>query len=281
MNYYCLIAGLPDIGIEDNKLNFNLISFREEARPQLSKDDAHVIDMFFTKFDNQNLLRYLKDKEVKFDDHGNIAKDDLEEYFQLVNEDVKPNNELIPSYFATFVSEYREAQQGTANSDAAKWENRLSELYYRWGMDCKNEFIARWFEFNLNLNNILAAFTSRKYQIDIEAIGDNEVSESIKTSNQRDFGLTGIVDDFEQFQRLADEADMYEREKKIDLLKWQWLDNQTCLKYFSIEVVFTYLVKIEIIERWAGLDHEEGKKIFKNLIDSLKKDVSKNLKNEL
>ena len=279
MNYYCLIAGLPDIEIEDNKLTFSVAEFKEEVRPQLSANDAQLMDLFYMKFDNQNLLRYLKDKEAKFDERGNIGKDELEECFHLINDEYEPKNKYFLSYFMDFVTEYRNAQHTDVDvaADAAKWENRLSELYYQWAMKCKNSFISRWFEYNLNLNNILAAYNSRKHGMNIEALGDNEVSESIKTSNQRDFGLSGTIEDFESFQRLADEADLFEREKKIDLLKWQWLDEQTFFKYFSIERVFAYLVKLEIIERWVALDPVEGEKLFRELIDSLKNNVVKEL----
>ena len=280
MNYYCLIAGLPDIEIEDNKLTFSIASFKEEVRPQLSTDDARLFDLFYMKFDNQNLLRYIKDNKVKFDERGNITKNELEEYFRLISEDYKPNSNSFPSFFKNFISEHNDVQQ--VETDAAKLENRLTELYYQWAMKCGNKLISAWFEFNLNLNNILAAYTNRKYQINLETVGDNEVAEAIKTSNQRDFGLTGTIDNIDIFQRLADEPDLFEREKKIDLLKWQWLDEQTFFKYFSFERVFAYLLKLEIIERWLRLDPSEGEKLFRGLIDSLKDSVmngpeSKNL----
>jgi len=271
MNYYCLIAGLPEIEIEDNKLTFSIAGFKEEVRPLLSSADARLFDLFFMKFDNLNLLRYLKDKDVKFDERANIAKDELEECFYLMNEEFEPKNKYFLSYLKTFVTEYREAQQ--TDTDATKWENRLTELYYLWAMKCGNKLISEWFEFNLNLNNLLAAYTSRKYQLNIEAVGDNEVAEAIRTSNQRDFGLTGTFDDLDVFQRLADEPDLFEREKKIDLLKWQWLDEQTFFKYFTIERIFAYLIKLEIIERWLTLDPVEGEKLFRSLIDSLKDSV--------
>ena len=271
MNYYYLIAGLPDIEIEDNKLTFSIADFRKEVHPQLSANDAQLMDLFFMKFDNRNLLHYLRDKETKFDERGNIAKDELEECFQLIDEEYKPKNKYFLSYFLTFVSEYKDAQP--IDTDAAKWENRLTELYYRWAMKCDNKLVSGWFEFNLNLNNLLVAYTSRKYKMNVEALGDNVVAESVKTSSQRDFGLTGIIDDLDTFQRLADEPDLFEREKKIDLLKWQWLDEQTFFNYFSIERVFAYLVKLEIIERWVSLDPVEGGKIFRELINSLKNSV--------
>ena len=294
MNYYHLIAGLPEIEIEDNKLTFSIADFKQEVRPQLWPADGKLMDLFFLKFDNQNLFRYLKDNEAKFDERGNFTKEELEKYIQIICTPydskfkyylsyLKPKSEDFPSYFKTFVTEYKNAEQAEdADMDDAKWENRLTELYYQWAMKCSNKVVSNWFEFNLNLNNILAAYTSRKYKMNVEVLGDNAVAVFVRTSKQRDFGLGEIVEDIDLFQRIADEPDLFDREKKIDLMKWQWLDDQTYIKYvFSIEKVFTYLAKLEIIERWVSLDPVEGRKLFRSLIGSLKESVvnSPELKN--
>ena len=327
MKYYHLIAGLPDIRIEDNKLTFSIADFKREVRPQLSMFDVWAMDLFFMKFDNQNLLRYFKDKEAEFDERGGITKEKMEECLRLIsaagklkNKDFlsyfKPKNNNLPSYINTFVSEYKDAQQDEVIdaqpvededdvlpveeenvlpeeddedappvedkaddlqpmdiNDTAKWENRLAGLYYKWAMKCNNELISDWFEFNLNINNILAACAGRKYKMDVEVLGDNKVAEAIKTSKQRDFGLAETIEDIDIFLRLADEPDLFEREKKLDLIKWQWLDDQTFTKYFSIEVIFAYLIKLEIIERWVSFDPIEGGKLFRSWINSLKESV--------
>jgi hypothetical protein len=272
MNYYCLIAGLPDIEIDDNKMVFGIVDFKEEARLYLSSDDMQLLGLFYLKFDNQNLLRYLKDKEVIFDKRGNITKEEFMDGLELSVENNNAKSQyIVPPYFSTFMEEYRSTQ--SIDTNETNWENRLTELYYQWAMRCGNKMIASWFEFNMNLNNIISAYAGRKYQMNVEVVGSNEVAESIKTSSQRDFGLTGTIDELETFQQLTEETDLFEREKKIDLLKWQWLDEQTFFKYFSIEKVFAYLVKLEIIERWTSLDSKEGEKIFRELINSLKESV--------
>ena len=281
MNYYYLITGLPDIEIDDNKMSFSIADFKEEARLHLSDKDMSLLKLFYLKFDNQNLLNHLKDKEATLDERGNIPDEDLEEALKLIVEDVDPTNNIIPPYFKTFVEAYFKSfvevykESPDDSLGESQLENHLTELYYKWAMKCGNKMISDWFEFNLNLNNILAAYANRKYNIEVEPVGDNEIAEAIKTSSQRDFGLTGIFDDLENFKRLSEETDIIEREKKIDLLRWQWLDEQTFFKHFSIERVFAYLVKLEIIERWASLNPEQGGKIFRDLINNLKKDVMK------
>ena len=59
--YYYLIAGLPELSLEDNKLNYTMASFREELYPELSKNDREIVDLLYLKFDNKNLLILLKE----------------------------------------------------------------------------------------------------------------------------------------------------------------------------------------------------------------------------
>ena len=66
-NYYCLVTGLPDLSLDDGKLNYTVANFKTELYPQLSKEDKKLIDLFYLKFDNENLLKLLKDKEAVID----------------------------------------------------------------------------------------------------------------------------------------------------------------------------------------------------------------------
>ena len=66
-NYYCLVAGLPDLSLEDGKLNYTVANFKSEIYSELSEKDRKLIDLFYLKFDNANLLKLLKDKEATTD----------------------------------------------------------------------------------------------------------------------------------------------------------------------------------------------------------------------
>ncbi len=139
-------------------------------------------------------------------------------------------------------------------------------------MKCSNGFIRSWFELNLNINNMLTAITCRKYGFDKAdyIVGHNEVAEAIRTSNARDFGLGDTVDYLPDLQRIAEEPDLMAREKKVDLLKWKWLDDNTFFKTFDIESVFAYLLKLEMIERWVTLDKVTGEKTFREIVGAMK-----------
>ena len=66
---------------------------------------------------------------------------------------------------------------------------------------------------------------------------------------------------------------MVEKEKKIDILKWEWMEDASFFNYFTVEKLFVFLVKLSMIERWISLDKEKGSEIFRKIIDSLKNDV--------
>ena len=55
-NYYCLVTGLPELSLEDGKLSYTVANFKTEIYPQLSKGDKKLVDLFYLKFDNKNLL---------------------------------------------------------------------------------------------------------------------------------------------------------------------------------------------------------------------------------
>ena len=109
--------------------------------------------------------------------------------------------------------------------------------------------MSAWFELNLDVNNILAALAARKYKMEVSKVpvGDNFVAEALSSSNARDFGLADDLEYFEQLVRINDTVDLVEREKKIDLLKWNWMEDNTFFNYFTIEKIFVFLIKLEMI----------------------------------
>lgn len=288
--YHCLIAGLPDIKLEDSKQVFSVLSFKEEVYPLLSRGDKKLMNLFFLKYDNQNLLRWLENptesNATGFDNRGTISPERFMELVKAYKEKEKIKKEL-PAYLLDFLKAYAkdftqsgkedepDDQDETSISPLSQ-EDKLSAFYYAYAIKCGNKFFSNWFELNLNIKNILTAVTCRKYGLDnkLYIIGENVVAESLRTSNARDFNLTDELDYLPELLRLAEENDLVDREKKIDLLKWEWLENNTIFKVFDIESVFAYLLKIEMIERWASLDRETGEATFRELIGAMKKDSS-------
>ena len=268
--YYYLVAGLPDISLEDGKLSYTISDFRAESYGDLSAKDQALIDLFYLKYDHADLLSLLKDKDAVTQGKGNFSSEDLLQLIASVKEGEKPDAKF-PSYLYDFIAQYL----ALPADELYKAENLLASAYYAYAMKSKNPFIASWFEFNLNINNILAAFAARQYKMNVAEVivGDTDVCEMLRTSNARDFGLSETLDYFEPLQRLVETDDLVEREKKVDQLKWKWLEDASFFHYFTVERLFVFLLQLEMIERWVLLDKEKGSELFRQMIQNLKDEV--------
>lgn len=268
--YYYLVAGLPDISLEDGKLSYTISDFRAESYGDLSAKDQALIDLFYLKYDHADLLSLLKDKDAVTQGKGNFSSEDLLQLIASVKEGEKPDAKF-PSYLYDFIAQYL----ALPADELYKAENLLASAYYAYAMKSKNPFIASWFEFNLNINNILAAFAARKYKMNVAEVivGDTDVCEMLRTSNARDFGLSETLDYFEPLQRLVETDDLVEREKKVDQLKWKWLEDASFFHYFTVERLFVFLLQLDMIERWVLLDKEKGSELFRQMIQNLKDEV--------
>ena len=269
--YYYLVTGLPELALEDSKLSYTVADFKEELYALLSAADRKIVNLFYLQFDNANLLKLLKDKEATIDTRGNYTADELLGFIALLKEGDKVSDAVLPSYMSTFIKEHLES---STEGDVAS-ENRLSALYYAYAMKCPNSFVASWFEFNLNVNNILVAMTARKYKKEVAPmiVGNTEVCETLRTSNARDFGLASDVDYLDVVLKIGETEEMVDREKKLDRLRWDWMSEATFFNYFTVERLFVFLLQLEIIERWLPLDKEKGYQLFRSMIDSLKDEV--------
>ncbi len=272
MNYYCLIAGLPDIQAEDAKSTISLAELKSELLEQLSASDAEMLKLLYSKYDNANLLVFLADKDAVLNPIGNLTTEDWEQLVALMREQENPKDPRLLSYFHEFYTSYTDEkfeEQGISREDY------LSTLYYEYAMQSKNKFLHDWFEFNLNINNILTAIACRKHGFDQRnmVLGDNEVANTIRQSNARDFGLSGLFEQLDLVLRISEEQDLLEREKKIDALKWAWLEENTFFNYFTVEKVLAFVLKIEMIDRWKFLSVEKGTQIFRELLVRLKEGV--------
>ena len=268
--YYCLVAGLPDISLDDGKLSYSVSDFKAELYPDLSAQDRKLIDLFYLKFDNMAILKLLKNKDTVIEDKGNFSAEELLQLIEAVREGDTPDKKY-PSYLVNFVSQYLQLSQ----DELYRADDLLAALYYSYGMSSNNAFIASWFEFNLNLNNILAALAARKYKMEVSSVivGATSTCEQLRTSNARDFGLNETLEYFEALQRIADIEELVEREKKVDMLKCKWLEDESFFHYFTIERIFVFLMQLEMIERWISLDKEKGNELFRKMIQDLKNEV--------
>ena len=144
------------------------------------------------------------------------------------------------------------------------------------GLQADNRFVRAWFAFNQDMNNVLVAQICRKHGFDVkqQIVGQGEVAEQLRThATQKDFGLNEVDGDFQAILALAQIEDLMEREKAMDAIRFEWLQERTEFDYFSAEMVFAYYLETVMLHRWSLLTVEEGEKVFRALVADMKKGV--------
>ena len=269
VNYYCLIAGLPDIDFSDSHPGYSMDELVEQLHESLTPWDARLMaNFFFLQRDCKNLVGYLKDPEAELKYQGAYTR---EQYKDLVKsaEEMNFNVHRYPSFLSIFAREW------AFNKDKKGYfpEDEILYLFYKYAIDnCSNKFVREWYQMNMDINNILTAILARKYGWNIADYikGEGEVQEKLREENTSDFGLSREMDYIKELIQIADQDDPVKKEKMIDALKWLWLDDNTFFEPFGIESVFAYMCKLEMQYRWANLDVEKGKESFEQIIENLR-----------
>ena len=261
-NYYCLVAGLQDITIDTHKLSMGQLDFRQELKLELHPDDYKLAEILFLPHDNKNLLNILLKKEEKFDEKGNFSREVLEQ-------NIKEITGELPGYMNRFIISFKEDEPVIPDLSP---ENQLTALFYEYAISLDDKFLSEWFRFNRDLNNLLTALVCRKYDVPYEhqIIGRDEISQTIRKSHARDFGLSAEISYMDDLLNIAKDEDVQEREKAIDRMRWNYLDDVTFFEYFTIDRILAFTLKLGMVERWLALDKDHGNQLFEDLLQELK-----------
>ena len=269
MTYNYLIAGLSDLKLEGAAPQMD--ELLELLNEQLKDKDRQLLNILRMRYDNENLLKMIDNKDAQLNPLGTLSRQDWMDLFLLMDETEHPRDHRLQPYVLTF---YRQVVTEETTHGILR-EDLLSTLYYDFARNKKNTFLAAWFTFCLNLNNMLAAHACRRYGWDIKSaiIGNNEVAELLRSQTGREVRLTDEFEEADAVASVAEEPNLLTREHRIDQLKWQWLEDHTEYRVFDIDRVLAYWLQCEIIHRWDGLDVENGRQLFRSMLNDMKRDV--------
>jgi len=266
-NYYCLVAGLPDLIPDDKKLHYSSAELREYLKEELHPSDFRLVRLFYLPFDHENMLNLLYELEFDWDERGNYSRDVLEPFVD------KKQHELLdtsgfPTYLVEFMESYFEDDEDFPKTKAIHF---LTDGWYKWLRKSGNDFVARFANYKQTMGNIMLALNGRKHDIPFEEaiIGDDEVTQALRKSRSRDFGLSTEVNDIENIIQIFEIENILDRELRIDNHMWKFLDEITFFDYFTIERILAFVQKIFVVERWFELDKEKGQQIFNQLLEEL------------
>ncbi|MFP4557150.1 MAG: DUF2764 family protein [Bacteroidales bacterium] len=272
--YYYLIAGLPDLFIDQESKGFNLVGLKEEMQELMHPKDYSLVELFFLEYDNHNFLNQLLNRKQEFIPVGKFSED----FFKELDD----NYQELPSYMQEFYLWYKNKQKEENESDSGAStsddqaekspEVLFQEYFFDFIQSYDNRFISQWYSFKRDLNNILTAINCRKHDVNIESqlIGKGDLVDTLARSQTPDFGLKKEVDYLDNILQISELDDILERERRIDTLKWEKADDLTTFDYFNAEKVLSFVVKAGIVYRWTKLDAKVGKEMFKKLVTELR-----------
>lgn len=260
-NYYYVVAGLADIIPDQAKLSQQLPDFIQELKELLHPDDIQLVNRIFLDIDNQNLLHLLQKTGDNLIVGGKYTAVELE---QGIREPLF-QEEYLNQFIQAFAAE-------TPIHTGMSWEDQLTSLYYHYMThQSGNKFLSHYYEFDQNIRNIITALNIRKYKLKEKNrfIGDNIVSEALTQSTLKDFGLTGEFPLIESLLHIFEEDDLIKRERAIDQIRWDYLDELNTFNYFTVEVILAQVIRLRMILRWIRLDEPTGRELFRKFIDNL------------
>ncbi|MDR2125457.1 MAG: DUF2764 domain-containing protein [Prevotellaceae bacterium] len=266
--YPCLVSGLPELITDFDAKKIDFAALRNEIKESIHPSDYELVKALFYPYDNQNLLNTLLKKNIAFNNKGNFEQNTLAEKIT--------NRCGLPKYMHDFIEIFENDKNEDYPDDILKLyerdrENLLQTLFYDETLKMKNRFIQQWFTFDRDLRNIQAAIIARRLQIDASAYFVGQHAEILAKSTAADFSLSSEIDWMHRIVQIAEIQDACERELKIDLFRWEKIDEFSVYNYFDIDAVLSFMQKADIAERWLSLDRQKGKEMFKKLIGDLMK----------
>ena len=237
MGYECLLAGLPDLKA-GGEAPMSMGDLLTLFGETLSEKDLHLLDVLRMPSDAPEVL------------------------------------DLIAQYDETIIGQpswWEDAREVLSEADLR------TQVLYEIGLTSKNHFIRKWFAFNQDMNNVLAATICRRHGFDVHKaiVGHNPVAEILrKDLPQKDFGLAGVMDNLAEVMALVEIDNLMEREKQMDAIRFAWLEEKTLFVDFSLENVLAYYLQAEMLNRWAVLTVEQGEKVFRELVSGMKKGIN-------
>ncbi|PZX13576.1 uncharacterized protein DUF2764 [Breznakibacter xylanolyticus] len=265
-HYYCLIAGLPDLVLNDKK-SLPFQDVREMLNRDLHPSDRVLCDQLCLPFDHLNIVNALFHPEKAFHPMALFHKELIDLLIDK-KEIENPLRQAFPDYIQSTLDQWFTATDPMHEKQVIM---ALQNGYYRMLSQSSNAFMNNWSEFDSNLRNVMAALNGRKYNLafDDDLIGDNEITEALKKNRSRDFGLSSLIPGLDAWIQLHENTNLVDRELQLDTLRWKFIDDATFFNYFTIEKVLAFLLKIMIIERWMVLDSARGRELFNRLLQEL------------
>lgn len=272
--YYCLISGLVEQTLESDHKGFDAVELRDRIIEELSPDDIASAHILYAFYDVENIIANLNGKSA-FNLLGNLSQEEIAGSDEPDDESNSEEQPLIKS-LRRVIDIYKDPESSEVTEDESQdlsipIEKALWNCFYSQAERSSCRFIKEWFSFDKTLRNVCAAFTARSKGLEItpQLVGNDEVVDALSKSSAADFGLKNEIEYIEPIISILEMQNIVEKEHRLDLIRWNKAEELTTFDYFNINTILAYMVKVNIIHRWAALDRRRGEQMLKKLIEEL------------
>ena len=140
--------------------------------------------------------------------------------------------------------------------------------FYKEALAHRMGFIREFFSFDLSVRNQKVRYLNnalgRDPEKDILNLRDPEAEETGLEPEDPEFKESG------RLQTILGGSDILSRERGIDDLYWDKIDELTLFDYLNFNRILGMMAKMMIIRRWLILDEETGRAMFKKLVDEVR-----------
>ena len=140
--------------------------------------------------------------------------------------------------------------------------------FYKEALAHRMGFIREFFSFDLSVRNQKVRYLNnalgRDPEKDILNLRDPETEETGLEPEDPEFKESG------RLQTILGGSDILSRERGIDDLYWDKIDELTLFDYLNFDRILGMMAKMMIIRRWLILDEETGRAMFKKLVDEVR-----------
>ena len=147
-------------------------------------------------------------------------------------------------------------------------KEKIGLEFYKEALASRSTFIQEFFQFDLNVRNAKVRYLNqalgRDPQKDVLSLVDPDAEEQGIEVEEPEFKESA------RLQAILEGKDILARERGIDDLYWDKIDEITLFDYLNFSKVLGLVVKMMIIRRWLLLDEEAGRAMFKRLVDEVR-----------
>ena len=147
-------------------------------------------------------------------------------------------------------------------------KEKIGLEFYKEALASRSTFIQEFFQFDLNVRNAKVRYLNqalgRDPQKDVLSLADPDAEEQGIEAEEPEFKEAA------RLQGILEGKDILARERGIDDLYWDKIDEITLFDYLNFSKVLGLVVKMMIIRRWLLLDEEAGRAMFKRLVDEVR-----------